>query len=306
MIYYDFPNTDLRVSAIGLGTWGFADDAWGQADPQAHLNAVAAAVDHGINLIDTAPVYGNGRSEELVGQALRGRRDQVVLASKCGLLTAGKKISLNLRPESIVQEVEQSLRRLQTDYLDLYQCHWPDPRTPLEATLSALVRLREQGKIRYIGVSNFDAPLLAAAADQAGILTMQGPYSLLDRGVEAEVLPLCVKRGIGYLAYGPLGGGILTGKYREPPQFSRSDPRSFFYKYYAGDRFTHTQELLAALNEIDQPLNQVAINWVRQQPGVVSVLTGCRTVEQLRQNAAATDWSLSPQQLARIKEWIGS
>ncbi len=292
MEYRKIPGTDCSISVIGLGTWVLGGDSWSGAKITESLEAVAAAVDSGINFIDTAPIYGNGISEEIVGKAITGKRDKIILATKCGLTVNAGRVLVNLTPQSIIREVEDSLRRLQTDYIDLYQCHWPDPKTPLEDTMKTLVQLKEQGKIRYIGISNFELPLIKRARELADVVTLQNQFSLLTRDLEKEIIPHCREKGIGVLTYGALGGGILSGKYITPPKFRGSDARSFFYKHYQGKAFEQTKELLRLMERFNKPLHQVAINWVRQTPGVTSVLVGCRNAQQVHSNVQALDWDL--------------
>lgn len=303
MKYSKISGIETVLSQLTLGTWVFSGSTWGGAEENDCISAVHAALDYGINVIDTAPIYGYGQAETIVGKALKGRREKVFLATKCGLTGQGKAIRNNLKPESVQQELEASLQRLQTDYVDLYQCHWPDPQTPLQQTWACLRDLQAQGKIRYIGVSNFSLSLLK---DVVGLNPtshfLQSPLSLLERGLTEEILPFCVKNNISVLAYGPLGGGILSGKYAEPRQFAKDDARSFFYKYYTGERFDHVRGFLDKVGALGHPLNQVAINWVRRQNGVASVLVGCRTPAQVAENAAALDWDLS----ASDEEFLGN
>ena len=295
MKYNRIPGTDLKISAVGLGTWVFGSDFWGGSQEKDCVDAVAAALDWGVNWIDTAPIYGYGLAERIVGRALKGvkgRRDE----------RTGEKrtIHLCLKREAIIEECEYSLKRLGTDYIDLYQCHWPDPRAPLEKTMEAMMKLKAQGKIRYIGVSNFDIQLLRRTFDLADVVTLQSQYSMIERSLEKEVLPFLQEKKKGVLAYGPLAGGILTGKYTEEPKFKDSDARAFFYKFYTGQAFTQTQRLIEMLRKIGKPLNQIAINWVRQQPGVAGVIVGCRDAKQLEQNATAANWDLSVDQVDQI------
>jgi aryl-alcohol dehydrogenase-like predicted oxidoreductase len=301
MNYKTIPNTDLKISSIALGTWVFGGDMWGGAKESDCMDAVSAAVDHGINLIDTAPIYGYGLAEDIVGRAIKGRRDKFLIATKCGLVGRGKNITNNLTPSSIKREVEESLRRLQIDAIDIYQCHWPDPRTPIEQTLKAMCKLKEQGKIKHIGVSNFDADLLREAVGFTQIVTLQNQYSLLERSIEESILPLTREKGVGVISYGPLAGGILSGKYNVQPGFKGMDARSFFYKYYQGQEFVKTKALLETLKGFGRPLNQIAINWVRQQKGVTSVIVGCRNARQVRQNVLSAAWELSEEQLQKIR-----
>ena len=295
--------TELDVSKIALGTWVFGDDGWGGCKETDCVSALAAAAQEGINLIDTAPIYGYGRAEERIGKALQGRRKQFVIATKCGLAWQGKKIRVDLSVQNIRREIDESLRRLRTDYIDLYQCHWPDEQTPVEATMATLCRLQQEGKIRYFGVCNFDLARLKECLRISAVVSSQNAYSLLDRAVEDDLLPFLREEKIGFLTYGPLAGGILTGKYQAVPSFPANDVRRFFYKYYQGEKFTTVQKFLMALRELgDFPFNQIAINWVCQQDGVTSVLVGARNAAQVRDNAAALRaGTLSPAQLKRIR-----
>jgi aryl-alcohol dehydrogenase-like predicted oxidoreductase len=302
MQYTNFPGTKEPVSVLGLGTWVFGAENWGGAEEFQSVMAVEEAVQAGINFIDTAPFYGDGLAEKVVGKAIKKTRDQVFIATKCGLVRRMKIPMIDLSPGSVMKEVDQSLERLQCGYIDLYQCHWPDKRTPVEKTMETLLKLRSQKKVRHIGVCNFDAALLARALKEAPVKTCQIAYSLLDRVAEKELLPLCLEKGVAIISYGSLGGGILTGKYRNPPKFGKFDARSMFYKFYQGQKFQDTQNAVEELKNFGRPLNQLALNWVRQQPGVMTVLVGCRTPVQVRDNAAATDWDLTVAELSKISE----
>ncbi len=289
MIRRRLGNTDLDVSILTLGTWSFGGDVYGPLAEAQAVAAVRAAVESGINLIDTAPIYGAGRSETLVGRALRGLPRSVLVATKCGLIHQGRRIVHNLAPDSIRGEIEESLRRLGRDCIDLYQCHWPDPETPIEATMETLLALRQEGKIRHIGVSNFPSPLIEQALGCGPVCSLQSQYSLLDRTVESGPLPCCRTRGVGFLAYGPMAGGLLTGKYRERPALPKSDARSFFYPFYREPLWSRVQQACARASEIagasSRTLHEAALCWVVQQPGVTSALVGCRTAEQVKSNA---------------------
>ena len=302
MKYFNIKDTELQISSLALGTWVFSGDCWGGVKEQECVDTVSAAIDCGINLIDTAPIYGYGAAESIIGKAIKGRRDKVIVATKCGLIGIGAHIKHNLNPESIRMEIEESLKRLQVDYIDIYQCHWPDPNTPIEETLEFLCKLQQEGKIRYIGVSNFDDKLLKQACDFTRIVTLQNQYSLLEREIEDKVLPMCRDLEVGVLTYGPLAGGILSGKYKTEPNFQPGDERSLFYKCYKGDEFSKTKKMLNDLERLKRPLNQLAVNWVRQQEGVASVITGARNPEQIIQNAKAFEWDLTDQELEHIGE----
>ncbi len=306
MKYTKISGTDLDVSVLSLGTWVFGGEGWKGTKDSDSMDAISAALDYGVNLIDTAPIYGFGRAEVVVGKAIKGRRDKVVIATKCGLVwdvPRSNRIKYNLSPISIEKELNDSLERLGTDYIDIYQCHWPDPDVVIEDTLEAMLKFQRQGKIKYIGVCNFDTGLLKKAYDIVDIVTTQNRYSLLSREVEKDILPFIRSTGIGMLAYGGLGGGILSGKYTDlPADFEPSDVRRFFYKYYNGRIFSDINLRLKAMQDIGRPLNQIALNWVRQQDGVVSVLVGCRDAIQAGQNFMAANWDLSERDIERINK----
>ena len=307
MEYRQLGKSELNISVIGLGTWALGGTDWGRrTDEGEAIAAIQKSVDLGINLIDTAPFYGNGRSEEIVGKAIKARRQRVIIATKCGFRLRLFRPVNNLKPKSIRKELENSLRRLGTDVIDLYQCHWPDPNTPIEDTMGEMLKMKAEGKIRYIGVSNFDTALLQRAQKAAPIVSNQVPYSLLNREIERELIPFCQEQGVGILAYGPLGGGILTGKYKEKPVFNTGDARSFFYTYYEEPYWSRVQTLLKDLEQVSKrygkPISQAAINWARQQPGISTVLVGARSPKQAEANAAAGTWQLSAEDLASIKK----
>ena len=302
MRYQKILNTNLNVSCLTLGTWVFAGDSWSGSDEKDCIGAVHAALDHGISLIDTAPIYGQGISEEIVGRSLYGKRDKVLIATKCGLIGKGKNIEVDLSRPSLLREIDGSLKRLKMDFIDIYQCHWPDPKTPIEETMETLNQIKGQGKIRHIGVSNFSPEMIKEACRFAPIVTIQDQYSLLTRSIEAEILPLCRSKNIGLLAYGPLAGGILTGKYTQPRSFPKADARSFFYKFYQGPPFEQVTSLLSQLTKFQRPLNQLALNWVSQQSGTTSVIVGCRNAQQVIDNAKAMEWTLTEDELAEIKK----
>ena len=231
MHYRTLPHTDLNISTIGLGTWAMGNDFWGSVEDRDSIAAIHAALDVGINFIDTAPAYGAGHAETVVGKAIAGKRDQVVLATKTGVIRTKDRFIRDLSPKNIVKDMEDSLRRLGTEYIDLYQIHWPDANTPLADSMAALIKLKEQGKFRYLGVSNFSVDLIEEARQFSDIVSLQPHFSMLQRKIEAETLPYCMAEQIGLITYGTLAGGLLTGKYRSLPAFSEQDNRSRFYDY---------------------------------------------------------------------------
>lgn len=296
MRYNKIPGTELNVSAVALGTWVFGGDNWGGSDETLCAQTVSAALESGINFIDTAPAYGWGRAETIVGNAIKGKRDKVVIATKCGLKKEGKSITICLKPEAVRRELEDSLKRLGTDYIDIYQLHWPDKNTPLEETLGEMRKFSEEGKIRHIGVSNFDLPLLEKARAICRIAAIQNEYSFLKRDAEKKILPHCAAHGVGFLAYGCLGGGILSGKYVAEPVFSRSDARSFFYRYYRGEGFEKASKAALFFRSAAEKSGvrpaQAAINWTIQRAGVTAAIAGARTPEQAAMNARSADMEL--------------
>jgi len=307
IIKYKKIRNELKVSTIALGTWAIGGDFWGEADDASSIRTIKAAIDNGINLIDTAPIYGRGHSEIIVGKAIKGRREDVVISSKCGLTweNQNSETEKNLRPESIRQEIDESLSRLGIDVIDIYFIHYPDKDTPLEDTLAELQRIKKAGKVRYLGVSNFDTSLLLEAMEIADIACIQPQYSLLDRNIEDSLLPFCHENNVEVLSYGSLGGGILTGKYTDKFQLNDGDKRSQFYPYFQEPCWTKVLELVEVLKNIaadhNCPVPHVSLNWVRQQSGITSALVGARTVEQAKQNAVAADWDLSGDELKKIE-----
>ena len=309
MDYRRLGKSELNVSVIGLGTWAIGGKFWGHTDEADAIAAIRKAIDSGVNLIDTAPIYGDGHSEEVIGKAVKGHRHQVVIATKRGVRFRGADLVNDLTPKSIRKELEVSLKLLDTDVIDLYQCHWPDPNTPIEETIGEMAKMKAEGKIRAIGVSNFDAALLKKAQKVARIASNQVGYSMLNREIENELIPFCREQAIGILAYGPLGGGILTGKYKAKPKFEEGDARTFFYDYYKEPQWSQVQALLKEMEKIaarhGKPVVQVAINWVRQQPGITSALVGARSPQQAEANAAAGNWQLSSEDLSGINKTVG-
>jgi aryl-alcohol dehydrogenase-like predicted oxidoreductase len=300
-------SSTLRVSVVSLGTWVFGGDNWGKVDDKESIATIQKAIELGINLIDTAPVYGDGHAEEILGKAIKGNRDKVFIATKCGLQKKERTFIHDLSPSEIRKELEQSLSRLNIERVDLYQCHWPDPTTPIEATLEEMLKMQSEGKISNIGVSNFDLPLLEKALRVAPVVSLQSHYSLLERSVEeSHLLEFCKKKGVGVMTYGSLGGGILTGKYKNPPTFSKKDARRFFYPFYNEQEWRRYHGFVEAIRKIARekkiPVLEVALNWLVQQSGVTTALVGARTMEQVEKNAQAIQWELSEGDLIQIEQ----
>lgn len=306
-------NSGLSVTPIGYGAWGIGGPPfWAEKDESEAIRAIQAAVDAGINIIDTAPVYGFGRSEEIAGKALEGRRDGVVIATKCGL--RWKKEALggiynDLGPASIWEEVESSLRRLKTDHIDLYQIHWPDPKTPLEQTMVALSLLKAQGKIGHIGVSNFDEAMMAQALEIAPVVSLQPPYNMLQRDIEDKILPLCREKNVGVLAYSPLASGVLSGKYDEKSTFDgwrAKGNMGVFRKDTFGPAMKKVQLLKDFAAGKGVSLAELAIRWVIDQPGVTCALAGMNTAAHVEANIKALNVELGESEHAEIRKTLES
>ena len=296
----------VEVSKIALGTWamGGATEVWGQVDDREAIAAIHQALDCGINLIDTAPIYGLGHSEEIVGKAIHGRRHEVVLATKCGLLFPKHKRELPSRcltRESIFRECENSLRRLRTDVIDLYQCHWFDPDTPIQETMQALAGLMEQGKIRAIGVSNFSCEQIAAAREFGPLHSLQPPFSMLHLRASQDLLPFCVEHGIGVLPYSPLAKGLLTGKFDAESKFN--DIRAGDLEFL-GNRYRRNLRIVEALKKIaagyGKTVTPLVINWTAYYPGVTAPIVGAKRPSQVLENVGGVGWTITEEDRAKI------
>lgn len=313
MQYRRLGDSGIEVSAIGLGTNNFGDNSrWPfHMGPDEVATLIHASLDVGVNTLDTANAYGEGRSEEYIGRALRGRREDAVIATKVhGRMGEGPNRE-GLSRKAIMHEVEQSLRRLQTDYIDLYQLHQIDHATPIEETMRALDDLVRDGKVRYVGCSNFEAWRLCEAvwtartAGLAPMVSVQPPYSMLNRDVERELLPVCDRYGVGVLPYFPLEHGLLTGKYRrgQPPP---SDSRLAVHgaPLEAAD-FDLIEDLAGFAESRGHTLLELAFAWLLSRPSVSSVIAGATRPEQIRANAAAVDWQLSEEELESVGRILG-
>lgn len=310
---------DLEFSAVGFGAWAASgSDVWNGTDDEESIKAIQAAVDLGVTFFDVAPVYGLGHAEEILGKALGNNRNKVIVASKCGLVWDDNlNVTNNLTPESLDQEIDDSLRRLNTDYIDIYQIHWPDPNTPIEETIVKLLDIQKSGKIRYIGVSNFSIDLTKAAAEHGNIASHQGLYNLLERNPiqyhnipleyrsENEVLPYCSENGMAFFPYSPIFQGLLTDQFQHENQFDENDVRAanpklngeLFEQYYQ-----IRADLLQFAQEIEKPLVQIAINWLINQEAVTSVICGAQTVAHIEENVSSVSWELTPEMMTRIED----
>src|SRR6202166_4959878 len=301
----DIPGTSLRVSRVALGTWAMGGWMWGGADDRESIATVRAALAQGINLIDTAPAYGFGVSEEIVGRALApaGLRSQAVIATKVGLEWRDGKVYRNATRERIMQEIEQSLRRLRTDYIDIYQVHWPDPLVPIEETAEAMRELYDRGKIRAIGASNFSVAQMERFRQVAPLHVLQPPYNLFERAIESDILPYCRANNIATLGYGALCRGLLSGRMRADTTFEGDDLRRLDPKFQP-PRYA---QYLTAVGELDQLARDffhrrvihLAVRWMLDQ-GISVALWGGRHPDQLEAVLGVAGWSLGAATRARI------
>lgn len=306
------PGTGLSVSRIALGTWAIGGWMWGGSDEQESIATIRSAVERGITVIDTAPAYGFGISEQIVGLALSGGlRERTVIATKVGLEWRDGKVYRNASRERIMHEVEDTLRRLRTDYIDIYQVHWPDPLVPMEETATAMRSLYEQGKIRAIGVSNFSVAQMDEFRRYSPLHVLQSPYNLFERGIEADVLPYCRANDIAVLAYGALCRGLLSGKIRADTVFKgddlrRSDPK--FLQPRLTQYLNAVQRLdLLAQYGYGKGVIQLAVRWILDQ-GASVALWGARHPSQLQAVDEVAGWSLDATAKAEIdrtlRDWI--
>jgi aryl-alcohol dehydrogenase-like predicted oxidoreductase len=298
----------MTVSTMSLGGWAFAGgDVWGEQDDVDSIATVHAALDVGVNFFDTAEGYGNGSSEEILGRALVGRRDKAVIATKVGYKVGRH----SMTPEVVQEACENSLRRLQTDYIDLYQIHWPSRTTPFSETMEALQKLQTQGKVRAIGVCNFGVQDLGDLLPLGHIESNQLPYNLLWRAIEFEIQPKCVDEGIGILCYSVLAQAILTGKYASPDDVpeGRSRTRHFSknrpYTRHGeegceAETFAAIEKIRQISKQVGQPMANVAMAWLLHQPGVTSIIAGARTPDQMKRNVEAVDLALPADVLAQL------
>jgi aryl-alcohol dehydrogenase-like predicted oxidoreductase len=301
---------DLQFSRIGLGTWAMGGWMWGGTDEQEAIRTIYSAIDRGITLIDTAPVYGFGKSEEIVGKAVAtsSLRRQVTIATKVGLDWTGGAPFRNATRRRIFAEIDASLKRLRTDVIDIYQVHWPDPMTPIEETAEAMAALFSQGKIRAIGVSNFSPEQMNEFGLVAPIHTAQPPYNLFERQIEAKILPYCQRDGIAVLAYGAICRGLLSGRMNGETEFQGDDLRRTDPKFQPR-RFAQYLDAVALLDRFAREnygkrVIHLALRWVLDQPGVTSALWGARHPSQLDPVSEVMGWSLDRDALIEIDQIV--
>lgn len=306
----------IDASVVGLGTWAIGGWMWGGTNEADSIDAIRASIDEGISLIDTAPAYGQGLSEQIVGKAIKGRRDRVVLATKCGLVWHARKgnhffdydsgaVHRYLGRESVIYELEQSLARLGTDYIDLYITHWQDATTPIAETMEALESLKKQGKIRAIGASNLSADDLKGYLASGRLDAVQEEYSMVKRGLEQTLLPTCIAMNVATLSYSSLALGLLSGKIGPDRTFTGDDLRKDNPRFSIGNR-QKVARLMESISPIaaahEATLAQIVIAWTLQQPGITFALCGARNADQARENAKAGRIRLSAADTKAISE----
>ncbi len=311
--------SNVEITPVAFGAWAIGGWMWGGAERSDAIRAIRKSVEIGITTIDTAPVYGFGLSEEITGEAIKGMRDKVQILTKFGIRwddakgkffmatrdNQGKSIDLYCyaAKDSVMKECEESLRRLGTDHIDLLQIHWPDPTTPVEETMEALDVLIDQGKVLAAGVSNYDVPLMEEAEKVTPLASNQIAYSMLNRGIEKDVVPYCIKNEVGILAYSPLQRGLLTGKFDPDHKFKDGDARGGLH-WFKRENIISVNDFLDKLRPLAESkgatLSQLVLRWTIQQPGITCALAGARDPEQVVDNAGALRISLSEEEIGFI------
>ncbi len=316
MIFNNLGNRDIKLSALGLGTWAIGGGGykygWGAQDDKESIATIRRAIELGINWIDTAPVYGNGHSEKIVGQAIKGLKDKVLISTKCGLSMAENKEDMvfNLKKESIRKELEESLSRLDVDVIDLYQLHVPWPEEDMEEGWNTLADLQKEGKVRYIGVSNFSLADLKRVQSIHPVAFLQPPYNMLQIEIEDELLDYCAENNIGVTSYSAIYRGLLSGKFTKERAANLSDDDNRLTLEHYQEPFLSTNlQMVDSLRPIadrnNKTMAQLAIAWVLRRDEVTSAIIGARSPLQIEQTAPAGDWVLSTEDRAELDSILG-
>ena len=306
MKYTEFGKTGIEVSKMCLGTWGIGGAGWDNYSDESRMDAIKAALDCGINFIDTAPAYNAGKAEQYVGETLHklGARKEVVISTKCGNEFIDGKYVRCGSADKILRECDESLQNLKTDYIDVYLVHWPDPDVELEETIDAVSTLKKEGKILHAGVSNFSKEQIEEAQKYCKIEAFQPQYSLADRKDE-KLIRWAHEQGLGIMTYGTLGGGILTGNYRKLRTFEQTDSRNRFYPYFKEPLFSKAMELLTIMDQIAEERNvslaQIAEKWVIQKRFVSSCIIGAQSRARVEENCRNLQWELTDNEIRRLE-----
>lgn len=308
MRYTMLGKTELKVSQATIGTWAIGGAGWGDVNKKESMEAIETMIERGVNLIDTAPFYGLGESEKIVGEVIRDKRDDIVLLTKAGTGWNEKGVPFKRSDyKSILKDCEESLQRLKTDYIDLYLIHWPDEVTPIEEMMDAMNKLKQDGKIRFIGASNFSKEEVLESEKYVSFDVLQHPYSMVAQDFR-ELLTWAHKNNIGTMSYGSLGAGILTGSIREMPKFSGDDMRLNFYDYFKEPKFSKVMQLVKRLDvyaeKYNVPVSQVTINWNTQSGFLDTILMGVRNKKEAEENCAAFEWKLEQEDVESITKDI--
>lgn len=315
--------TDVKVTELIFGAWAIGGWMWGGADSKEAVRAIETAIDNGMTTIDTAPIYGFGLSEELTGKAIKGKRSRVQILTKFGMVwnekkgqyffpskdNSGKDIDIYKysSKDRVISDCDESLRRLGTDYIDLFQIHWPDATTPVPETMEALGILIKKGKIRAGGVSNYSVDLMTEAEEKIILASNQVPYSMVNRGIEKDIVPHCIENKIGILAYSPLQRGLLAGRIKPGHKFNEGDtrPSTMYYKEPNLSRIIALTEKLSKMaDERNVTLSQIVLNWTVRQPGITCALAGARNSHQVLENVKATQFHLSDEEINNINRLL--
>jgi aryl-alcohol dehydrogenase-like predicted oxidoreductase len=320
------PGTDVKITPLTFGAWAIGGWFWGGAEKKESIRAIETAINNGMTTIDTAPIYGFGQSEEFVGKAIKGKRDKVQILTKFGLRwdissknphlentkdNKGNELSIYRigKKESVIKECEDSLRRLKTDYIDLLQQHWPDGYTPVEETMEALEILKQQGKIKAGGVSNYSAEQMEEADNYFKLASNQVPYSMVLRDIEKELVPYCLENDKAIIGYSPLQRGILTGKITADYKFNEGDhrPNTPFYKEPNLSRINQfLKEIKPIADEKSSTLARLVIQWTLSQSGITCVLVGARNEKQVLDNIKAEELTISVEEMKIINEKLNN
>lgn len=326
MEYRKIADSDLELPVITFGAWAAGGWMWGRTERKDAIEAIRASYDLGVTAIDTAPVYGQGTSEEIVGEAIQGiPRNKVKILTKYGMRWDVKKGDFAFKSknnngedidlyryagrDSIIRECEESLRRLRTDYIDLYQIHWPDTTTPIAESMEAVTTLIRQGKVRYAGVCNYNAAQLKEADKHIHLISNQVPYSMVKRDIEKEVVPYCIETNKSILAYSPMERGLLTGKMKPGYSFQEGDHRATLY-FFTNENIRRTNDFLSKIkplaDEKKMTLAQLALRWTISKPGITIALAGARNAEQAIANSKAGDAKLTTEEMNLINRHLES